>query len=384
MAVRRRRGLLFISAAVACVGCAMALQGGLNANFMAEVIKVSGLQMGLIESVRETCGITALVVIALLAGFAEPVVGFFMLILLAMGLAGYAVAPTYLWVMGMSLVWSLGLHVWMPLPNSMVLALSEPGKSGFRLGQIGAAGSVGVTIGLVLAFILTRLGVPMRPLFYVAGGVSILAGLACLGIPRDIRTPGPRLVFRKKYRLYYAMCFLEGWRKQTFLCFAGFLLVKKYGMPLEIMLLLQGIVQVIGYFSSPRVGRLIDRVGERKILITYFIFLTLFFMGYAFIHQKVVLCILFVLDSAWFVMGMALTTYVKKLVPPEERTPTLSMGIAMNHAAAVTMPLLGGLLWEKLGYQWVFGIGSLAAFLSIAVACRLPRKTQEVGLVGHV
>ena len=93
---RRQRGLLFIGIAVACVGCAMALQGGLNANFMAEVIQVSGFQMGLIESVRETCGITALVVIALLAGLAEPVVGFFMLILLATGLAGYAVAPTYL------------------------------------------------------------------------------------------------------------------------------------------------------------------------------------------------------------------------------------------------------------------------------------------------
>ena len=28
---------------------------------------------------------------------------------------------------------------------------------------------------------------------------------------------------------------------------------------------------------------------------------------------------------------------------------TLSMGVAMNHVAAVTMPLVGGIVWKYLG-----------------------------------
>jgi len=368
----RRRGLLFLRLAVGLAGFAMALQMGLNANFMADEIGVSGFQLGLLEAVRESCGIVALGIVALLAGLSEPVVGAFMLVLFAVGLGAYTFVPSYGWVIAMSLVWSQGLHVWMPLPHSMGMGLAEEGRTGHRLGQIQAAGAAGFGAGLAFALAMTLWGAPMRPLYLVAGGMGILAGLACLGIPRAIKTPGPRLVFRRRYRLYYMLSFLEGWRKQIFICFAGFLLVREYNTPLWVMLVLWGIVQLIGCVSSPRVGRLIDRVGERRVLVFYFACLTLFFTGYAVIRIRAVLYVLFVIDSAFFVFAMALNTYVNKLAPPGERTPTLSMGVAMNHAAAVTMPLVGGILWTTVGYEWAFVAGVVAAFASIAVAWRLP------------
>jgi MFS family permease len=81
---------------------------------------------------------------------------------------------------------------------------------------------------------------------------------------------------------------------------------------------------------------------------------------------------LFVADSSFFVFGMALNTYVNRLVPEQERTPTLSMGVAMNHAAAVTMPLVGGALWVTLGHRWTFLAGAIAAALSVMAALRVP------------
>ena len=170
---------------------------------------------------------------------------------------------------------------------------------------------------------------------------------ACLRIPRQLKTPGPRLVFRRQYRLYYLLCFLEGWRKQIFICFAAFLLVKQYGTERTMMLILWGLVQVIGFVVSAPVGRLIDRVGERKILVFYFAGLALFFLGYATITNKFVLYGLFVIDSAFFVFVMALTTYVDRIAPPSEHTPTLSMGVAMDHVGAVTMPLVGGFVYAS-------------------------------------
>ena len=374
---RRRRGMLFLGLAVGGVSFVMAMQMGLNANFLADDIRVTPDQLGTLEAFREGCGVVAFGILALLAGLAEPIVGAAMILLLGAGLAAFTFTHEYTWIVVMSVVWSQGLHVWMPLPSSMALSLAEPGRTGHRLGQIGAAGSAGFALGLAVAFILTKFAVPMRPMYLVAGGVAVLAAGACLGIPRNLKTPGPRLILRRRYGLYYLLCFLDGWRKQIFLCFAGFLLVRVYKTPLLTMLILWGIVQVIGYVAAPRVGRLIDRVGERKILVIYFTTLIFVFIGYATIENVWWLYGLFMADSALFILAMALTTYVNRIAPPAEHTPTLSMGVAMNHVAAMTMPLLGGILWTHWGYRWPFVLGAVAAALSILAALRVPYTPKQ-------
>jgi MFS family permease len=374
---RRRKAMWFLGLAVAGAQFTMAVQMGLNANFLKEDIGVTGGELGRLEAARESCGIIALGVLALLAGFAEPIVGSGMLMLLAVGIGAYAFVPNYPWVVGMSLVWSQGLHVWMPLPNSMTLALAEPGRAGHRLGQIQASGAAGFGVGIGAAWLLTLAGVAMRPMYVLAAGTAVIAAAACLGIPRQLKTPGPRLVFRSRYGLYYLLCFLEGWRKQMSLCFAGYLLVKVYGTQLKTMLLLWAIVQGIGYFAAPRVGRLIDRIGERKILIFYYASMTACFVGYALVPNKWVLYVLFVADNAFFVFNTALTTYVNRIVPPSEHTPTLSMGVAMNHVAAVMMPFVGGLLWDTMGYRWAFALGALAAAASIIPSLLVPRHVPH-------
>ena len=371
----RRRGLFFVGLAVGCMGFAFALQIGANANFVGEEMRLTGNQQGMLEAFRETCGITALGVLALLSGLAEPIVGAVMLLLVGIGLATYVVVPDYLWLIFASLVWSQGLHVWMPLPNSMTLALAEPGRSGHRVGQVRAAGAAGSGVGLLVGLALAWLGVPIRPLFVVAGAAAVLAAASCLGIPRQIKTPGPRLVLRRKYWLYYLLSFLEGWRKQIFVAFAGFLLVQVYGAPLTTMLLLSLGFHVVGWVASPLVGRLIDRVGERRVLVFYYTCLTVFFLGYAYVRNIYGLYALYVIDSSFFVLAIALTTYVSRIAPPAEHTPTLSMGVAFNHVAAVAMPLVGGLLWKYAGYQYVFVIGAAAAAASVPAAMLLPKRT---------
>jgi MFS family permease len=376
----RKRGIKFLCIASAAVGFTLTLQIALNANFAVEEMNLSGFQQGLLEMFRETCGIFALGFLAILAGLAEPLIGAAVLVFFAVGLGSYYFVHNYFWLIIASLVWSQGLHIWMPLPNSMGLALAEPGREGRRIGQIQAAGAAGSGFGLVCALVLNIAGVAIRPIYIVAGSAAIIASLACLYIPRQIRSEKPRLVIRRKYGLYYLLNFLEGWRKQIFLAFAGFLLVKVYGTPLSTMLIMWIIVQAVGWFSSPAVGRLIDRIGERKVLIFYYSFMTICFLGYAFIKIKYLLYGVFLLDSCFFVFAMALTTYVGRLAPANEKTMTLSMGVAMNHVAAVTMPLVGGIAWKYLGYQWTFLIGSAAAAASIFSAMLVPehiRRTVE-------
>jgi MFS family permease len=347
-------------------------------------IHISPTRLGLLEAARESCGILAFGLLALLAGLAEPLIGAAMLVLLAVGVGSYAFVHSYVPVVLWSLVWSQGLHIWMPLPASMALALAEPGRAGQRLGQMSAAGAAGAGVSLVLAWLLMeKLHMPLRGVYLLAGAAALLAALACAGIPRQIKTPGPRLVFRRAYGLYYALCFLEGWRKQIFLAFAGFLLVRQHHARPRDMLALWMAVNVIGWVTAPRVGRLIDRLGERKILTFYFSSLIWVFAGYALISNVYVLYALFILDSSFFVFNTALTTYVNRIAPPAEHTATLSMGVAMNHVASVTMPFVGGIIWDRLGYQWTFLVGALAAALAIIAARRIPAHGGEGGFVRH-
>ncbi len=374
----RRRGLFFVAAASAFVGLALTLQMGLNNNFLVGEIGVSGFQAGLLEAVRESCGIAALGVFAVVAGLAEPVIGTLFVLLVALGLGAYSAAPTYRVVMLFGLTWSLGFHVWTPLPNSMTLALAEQGKAGTRLGQVGAAGALGSAAGLLLALSLTLVGVRIRPLYIIAGASALLAAAACLWIPRNIKAAGPSFVFRRRYLRYYVLNFLEGWRKQIAIAFGGFLLVKIHNAGLVEILVLAAVIQGIGYFTSPRVGKLIDRIGERKVLVFYYSFVTLMFLGYAFLRGKYILYTVYILDNATFVFNTGLTTYVNKIAPKSEHRPTLSMGVAANHVASVTMPFLGGVLWVTLGYQWAFLVGIPAAAASIIIVLGMPRGTRPV------
>ncbi|MGA2379522.1 MAG: MFS transporter [Spirochaetia bacterium] len=371
----RRRGLFFVAAASAFVGVALTLQIALNSNFLVGEIGASGFQAGLLEAVRESCGIAALGIFVLIAGLSEPVIASLFLILIALGMGSYSVAPTYGYVMLFSLTWSVGFHVWTPLPNSMTLALAEPGKAGLRLGRVAAAGALGSAAGLGIAFVLTLLGVKIRPLYLIAGGAALLAAAACLGIPRTLKAPGPSFVLRRRYARYYVLNFLEGWRKQIAIAFGGFLLVKVHGAGLLEILVLAAVIQGIGYFTSPRVGRLLDRVGEQKVLVFYYSFVTVMFLGYAFLQGKYILYAVYILDNATFVFNTGLTTYVNKIAPKSEHRPTLSMGVAANHVASVTMPFLGGILWATLGYRWAFLIGVPAAAASIWIVRGMPRGT---------
>ncbi len=374
----RRRGLFFVALAAAFVGVALTLQITLNNNFLVGEIGISGFQAGLLEAVRESCGIAALGIFVLIAGLTEPAIASLFLVLIALGMGSYSMAPTYRFVMLLSVTWSLGFHVWTPLPNSMTLALAEPGRAGARLGQVGAAGALGSAAGLVIAFVLTLLGVRIRPLYVIAGAAALLAAAACLGIPRRIKASGPSFVIRRRYARYYVLNFLEGWRKQIAIAFGGFLLVKVHHAGLLDIIVLAALIQTIGYFASPRIGKLIDRVGERKVLVFYYALVTMLFLGYAFLRGKYVLYTVYVLDNATFVFNTGLTTYVNKIAPRSEHRPTLSMGVAANHVASVAMPFLGGILWTILGYQWAFLIGIPAAAASIAIVLKMPRGTSQV------
>ncbi len=59
---------------------------------------------------------------------------------------------------------------------------------------------------------------------------------------------------------------MAGVRRQIFMPFAVFLLVKKFHFSIQEVTILFVVNNLINYFLSPLIGRAIIRFGERKVL----------------------------------------------------------------------------------------------------------------------
>ena len=52
-------------------------------------------------------------------------------------------------------------------------------------------------------------------------------------------------------------------------------------------------------------------------------------------------------------MRIGLSTYVRRIAPPEELGPTLASGVSVNNITSVSMSLVAGTLLGLVGYEWL-------------------------------
>ncbi len=342
----------------------------------AGLLHITPMQLGHVEAIRELPGFLCVFVAAITMTIAEPLLASMAFFLMAVGLAAYAGITNIHQLMIWSFVWSLGLHTWFPLQSSLSLHLSKPGHEGRRLGQTSSVVSLGALAGLGTVMIVGH-NLPYGTWFTIGAAFCAVGGVLLLFVRRNIgRTDKPRLIWRNEYWLYYALTFLEGCRKQVFMTFAIYALTKEYHTTLRVVALLMVINGVVSTFGAPLVGKLIDRIGERRLLVGSYLALILVFIGYATIKQVHVLYVLYCLDNLFYLSSPCLTTYIKKIARPEDLMPTLSMGVTVNHAAAVVVPLIGGALWATMGYPVTFFGGAVVVAISVVLASRV-RPTQK-------
>ena len=211
-------------------------------------------------------------------------------------------------------------------------------------------------------------------LFFVAAGlVSVAGGLMVFRILPTAKTlEKARLVFRRRYGVYYALSFLEGARRQIFLTFAPFALVKIFGLDVTMIALLMFVSRALTFLSSPYLGKLVDRIGPRTMLKLSYILMIGDLLGYAYIRNVPLLLALYLLNSVLMIISMiSRTTYINGLSSSDDLTPSLAMGQTMDHVAAVTLPLTGGVLWETFGYEATFLIGVAVAACLLIVAQKM-------------
>jgi predicted MFS family arabinose efflux permease len=354
-----------LAVAVFSVGVFFGVQLTLFNNFIVERLGIEAHELGYVEALREVPGFLNAFFIALMIRAAPPLVAAISLVVMGLGFMAYAGVATVSALALYSVVWSIGFHCWIPIEQSLALSLSPAGGKGRWLGQLRSVQSVGMLLAIgACIFLLPHLR--YDGMFVVAGAVTVLGGAALLFIRRSAPIAGEKsFVFQRKYFLFYVLNFLQGCRKQMFITFAIFALVKVHGMPVETTMVLVLINQSLITVTGPILGRMIDRFGERVMLSASYLGLIFVFLGYATVQHRQTLYVLYCIDNLIFFGGIALTTYIHKIAPKEDLKPTISMGITMNHVAAVVAPVVGGVAWHFFGYQVIFFTGAAFALMSL-------------------
>jgi predicted MFS family arabinose efflux permease len=214
--------------------------------------------------------------------------------------------------------------------------------------------------------------------FLIAGVMMATGAGLCRGLSADLGMVGrPRLTFHRRYGLFYALTMLEGCRRQIFITFATYTLVREYHTSVAVISALMFINNLITLVGAPIVGAWTDRFGERRMLTVYYLAIALVFAGYATVHARIGLYALYCLDSLFFLFSVSLTTYLRRIAGPDELTSSLMMGLTFNHVAAVIVPVFGGLIWERWGYENTFWCGVGIVLLSLILCRRVPSKRSD-------
>jgi len=336
-------------------------------NFIVTRLGIEPHELGVVEALREVPGLLNFLIIALLIRVVPAKFAAVCLIILGIGVIGYTRVESIVSLAFFSVFWSFGFHCWIPLLQSMALGFSNGKDKGKALGRLRGVEGFGGLVAILTCF-LTFHHIGYDGMFLIAGSCTILGGFSLLFIGKQPEVRETPIVFNRKYGVYYLLQFLQGCRKQMFITFAIFALVKVHQMPVETTIILVLINQIVVMSTAPLMGGLIDRFGERRMLSASYIGLFVVFLGYAFIRERMVLYVLYCVDNAIFFGGIALTTYLHKIAPPEELRPTLSMGVTMNHVGSVGAPLLGGVAWYLFGYEVIFVAGAVLCICSLVVS----------------
>ncbi|MDR0312742.1 MAG: MFS transporter, partial [Treponema sp.] len=193
-----------------------------------------------------------------------------------------------------------------------------------------------------------------------------------------------RFYFAKKFTKYYILEIFYGARKQIFLTFAPYVLILEYGANPSIMSFLFAICAGFGILCSPLVGRIIDRLGYKVVMVADTLILIVVCLFYGFSHRLfpphiafIVVCVNYVLDSIISMASMAANVYVQRIASnQEEITATLSTGISVNHLISIFIALLGGWIWTVTGIEFLFTLSAILGLINSLYAATI-KKSEE-------
>ena len=389
-----KKELLLFFAIVGLFGFASGMSENVINNFFFDAYNVDPVQRGLLEIPREMPGVLAFLVIALASPIGDVRLSMLAQILCIIGMSvlGFFTPPYAIMVMFV-FVHSMGSHLFFPLQDSIALSIIGDKDVGKRMGQYGSIRTACAMVASIIIFIGFRAGVfsfvtqlKMPFVIGVIGFISVFAMLLLLykkyNVVGEARKKKFEIIIKKEYKFYYILAILTGVHRQIIMVFGTWVLVQILRQQADTMSLLGIVSAFFGAIMLPAVGRLIDRLGTKKILLTEGLLFIILYAVFGFMSggfssgmlsltgiPLFVFFGMFIADRLVMQLGIVRSIYLRSIVTdPADITPTLATGLSMDHVVSIAFASISGVVWNALGPQYVFYTAATLSIINVVVA----------------
>lgn len=377
---------LFLSLLLCAIGSG--LHKGILDNYVAEMAQMNELDRGIMEFFREIPGLLLILILAVFyRSTAETMYKVSMIFMAAGMIMQSMIDPNKVLVIMAIFIYSTGEHIQIGMRNTLTLEYSKLGHGGLALGYQSSMMQIGNLLGYIAvigAFAYVASSRLFQPVFMIAAGFMVIAMFVSFQLRGNSKTDKDksRFYFRKKFTKYYMLEIFYGARKQVFFTFGPYVLILFYGADAGTISLLFAISAIACFVLSPMVGKLIDRIGYKTVMVADTLILVIVCFFYGFAHHLfsmevafIVCCVNYILDSIISLASMASNVYVQDISDSkEEMRATISTGISVNHLITIFIALLGGWIWNILGIETLFIISAILGLLNSLYAATIKVK----------
>lgn len=347
-------------------------------NYGVDNIGINGIQVGIIQSIRELPGFLSLLVGFLLFFIKEHKLSAVSMVVVGIGVSMVPLLPSFYGLIFTTFLFSLGFHFFETTNNSLTLQYFDEKTAPIVLAKEKSWKSLtNIFVGILLMVLSYFVSIKYN--FFIIGIPVILVGLFALRfnpVSEKVEEQKKGILVKKEYWLFYVINILSGARRQIFVVFSVFLMVEKFNFTVRDVTIMFLINNVITYFLSPVIARMIIKFGEKKLLSIEYFSMFFVFLGYAFFDNAILVAGLYILDNIFYNCAMGINTYFQKIAKKEDIAPSMAFGFTMNHVAAIIIPFIGGALW-MLDYKIPFLIAAVLSLLSLFFVRKIkyPLKT---------
>lgn len=387
-AFQKTKTVKFFLVSLLMTGLSYGIYKGILDNFLAEVVQMGELDRGTCEFFRELPGIALVLILAAFYFFSAERFYKMGALIMLVGMGMHAVLPPSKLLITIAIcVYSLGEHIQIGMKNTLSLQYARENQGGAALGVQNSVSEIGRLAGylaVALVFPLLTVDAPYQVFFLLATGLAAVSFFYSARISGESRTDSNarRFYFHRKYTKFYMLEMFYGARKQVFLTFGPYVLILLYGASAATVSLLFAVSAVACFFAAPLVGKIIDRVGYKAVMVADTLILVIVCFFYGFAHHLfpmsaafVICCINYVLDAVISLASMAANVYVQDLADsPEEVKATISTGVSINHVITVFIALFGGWIWQTLGIETLFILSAVLGLCNSAYAATIQSK----------
>ena len=374
---------------VLITGLSYGLYKGMLDNFLAEVVGMGEMDRGITEFFRELPGILLIFILAAFYMLSAEALYKIGAVIMLIGMAMHAVlSPTKILTIIAICTYSLGEHIQIGMKSTLSLEYSKKDRGGAALGVQSSANQIGTLVGylvIVVVFSIFTKNQPYTVFFFVAAvlaGISAACSMRITGKSKTDETKR-RFYFAKKYYKYYMLEMFYGARKQVFFTFGPYVLILFYGANAATISLLFAVSAIACFFASPIVGRIIDKLGYKIVMVSDTLILVIVCFFYGFAHHIfpkdvafIVCCINYVLDAVISLASMASNVYVQDLADNQDEVKsTISTGVSINHVITIFIALFGGWIWEALGIETLFIVSAVLGLCNSAYAATIKKRS---------